>query len=182
MIKNFITKKGIYVFTAGLLVFMIFAGFENQPEADKQKTAMDHHEDMGNMPWVLDIEEATVDNDNYRATKWTGKHMQMVLMSLKPGETIDLEIHDGLDQFIRIEQGEARVRMGKSEDNLDFDKNVSDDWALFIPAGYWHQVINTGNTDLKLYTIYSPMEHPAGTVNKTYEDAREYHHEHHHDH
>ena len=102
----------------------------------------------------------------------------MVLMSLKPGEEIDLEIHRSVDQFIRIEQGEARVRMGKSKDELTFDQRVSDDWAVLIPAGYYHNVRNTGNTELKLYTIYAPPEHPAGTVHKTYREAQQAHEQH----
>ena len=101
--------------------------------------------------------------------------MQMVLMSIEPGGVIDLEVHEDHDQFIRIEQGEARIRMGKTEEDLTFDENVTDDWAVFIPAGYWHEVRNTGNTDLKLYTIYAPPEHPSGTLHETYEDAEGYH-------
>ncbi|MBC5992226.1 cupin domain-containing protein [Pontibacter sp. SD6] len=135
-------------------------------------------EDMGGKPWALNIEEGTVKNKHYRAAKWTGEHMQMVLMSLKPGEEIDLEVHQNIDQFIRIEQGEARVLMGETKENLTYDKNVSDDWAVFIPAGYYHKIRNTGKTELKLYTIYTPAEHPKGTVHRTYEEAREHHAEH----
>ncbi len=174
MKKSFITKAGLFVFSAGLLVFMVFAGFEDRPDSKEKATAPDHHKDMGKMPWVLDIEEATIDNKSYRRARWTGEYMQMVLMSLKPGEIIDLEVHEDHDQFIRIEQGEAQVLMGKTKNELTFDENVSDDWAVFIPAGYWHQVRNTGNTDLKLYTIYAPSEHPEGTVHETYEDTKNY--------
>lgn len=134
--------------------------------------------DKGGQPWVLNIEQATINNPNYRATQWTGQFMQMVLMSLKPGEEIDLEMHDNVDQFIRIEQGEARVRMGKSQKELSFDETVSDDWAIFIPAGYYHHVQNIGDTELKLYSIYAPKEHDAGTVHKTYQEAKDDHHDH----
>ena len=102
----------------------------------------------------------------------------MVLMSLKPGEEIDLEVHPDVDQFIRIEQGEAQVRMGKSENDLTFDQKVSDDWAVLIPAGYYHHIKNTGKEELKLYSIYTPKEHPAGTRHKTYKEAQEYGHNH----
>ena len=137
------------------------------------------NEDMGGEPWVLNIEEATLANENYRIANWTGSYMQLVFMSLKPGEIIDLEMHKGTDQFIRIEEGEARVLMGKTEGKLDFDEKVSDDWSVLIPAGYWHSIENTGTTDLKLYTLYGPPEHQKGTVNKTYEEAKEAHeHEH----
>ena len=169
MKTSFIIKNS-YVFPlVSLIVLFLFIGFMSQPDREKTYKVHNHHEDMGKKPWVLDIEEATVDNTNYRIARWTGEYMQMVLMSLKPGEIIDLEVHEDHDQFIRIEQGEARVRMGETRDNLTFDENVLDDWAIFIPAGYWHQVSNTGNIDLKLYTIYAPSEHPFGTVQKTYE-------------
>ena len=131
-------------------------------------------EDMGKGPWALDIEEATVNNTNYRAAKWTGGHMQMVLMSLKPGEEINLEVHKNVDQFFRVEQGEAHIRMGKTEKELTYDKKVTADWAFFIPAGYYHHVKNIGKTDLKVYTIYAPAQHPKGVVLKTYEEARKH--------
>ncbi len=146
---------------------------------DEVGTAIDFNKDTGGEPWVLDIEDATITNDNYRATNWTGKNLQLVFMSLKPGEIIDLEVHEGHDQFIRIENGKARVLMGKTKDDLNFIEEVSDDWAVLIPAGYWHSVENIGDTDLKLYTLYGPPEHQKGTTSKTYEEARESHdHEH----
>ncbi len=176
-------KKALTILTAVLFpaaIALILTASCGEPERRAGSPAIEDLEDMGESPWVLDIEEATVDNDYYRIARWTGEYMQMVLMSLRPGEIIDLEVHEDHDQFIRIEQGEARVLMGESEDNLYFDETVSDDWAIFIPAGYWHQVINTGNNDLKLYTIYAPSEHPAGIIHETYEEAEEYSHEHEH--
>jgi mannose-6-phosphate isomerase-like protein (cupin superfamily) len=164
---------------ATALLLAIMAGCDGQTDSRQASSTHIAMEDMGGNPWVLDIEDATLDNSNYRHVQWTGEFMQMVLMSLKPGEIIDLEMHAEIDQFIRIEQGEARVLMGESSDNLTFDERVSDDWAVFIPAGYWHEVRNIGNNDLKLYTIYSPAEHPDGTLNRTYEEAVEYHLEHH---
>jgi mannose-6-phosphate isomerase-like protein (cupin superfamily) len=134
--------------------------------------------DMGRQPWVVDIEALTVENENFRAAKWTGKHLQMTVMSLKPGEEIGLEQHNKNDQFLRIEQGQGRVLMGKSADNLSFNETVEDDWVVLIPAGYWHNVINTGTVDLKLYSIYSPGEHPANTVHATIEEAEADHHHH----
>jgi len=141
-------------------------------------SSINYNEDLGGEPWVLDIEEATLGNDNYRSATWTGKYLQLVFMTLKPGEVIDLEMHDGHDQFIRIEEGEARVLMGKTEDDLSFDKKVSDDWSILIPAGYWHKVENIGSTSLKLYTLYGPPEHQKGTMHKTYKEAVEAHHDH----
>lgn len=177
-------KKKTTIFISALLMpaLFIFAGCGEQEVREEAETVFTEEDrvDMGRQPWVLDIEEATIASPDYRNTRWTGEYMQMVFMSLKPGEIIDLEVHNDHDQFIRIEQGEARVLMGKTRDNLDFDKQVSDDWAVLIPAGYWHQVTNTGNVDLKLYTIYAPPEHPEGTNHRTYEEAEEYEHSHEH--
>ena len=92
-------------------------------------------------------------------------------MSIKPGEDIGLEVHPTVDQFIRIEEGQGLVKMGDSKDKLDFQEKVYDDYAIMIPAGKWHNVINTGDTPLKLYAIYAPPEHPRGTVHETKEDA-----------
>jgi mannose-6-phosphate isomerase-like protein (cupin superfamily) len=172
MKKEFLIKKRVLSFFAFVLILSLGFALKNHRETEEFVPAAVDGEDKGKFPWVLDIEEATVSNENYRSAKWTGEYMQMVLMSIKPGEIIDLEVHKDHDQFIRIEQGEARILMGESEDKLTFDEKLSDDWAAFIPAGYWHKVENTGKTDLKLYTIYSPSEHPAGTVRKTYQDAR----------
>jgi len=132
--------------------------------------------DHGKRPWIMDIEEATINNDNFRTAKWTGNVLQLTLMSIEPGGEIGLEMHEGMDQFIRIEEGTARVVMGLSEDSLAFDEEVSDDWAIFIPDGYWHNIINTGEGELKLYAIYAPPEHPMATIHPTYEDAEEDHH------
>jgi len=134
--------------------------------------------DHGKRPWILDIEEATISNENFRIANWTGNVLQLTLMSIEPGGEIGLEMHEGMDQFIRIEEGNARVVMGRSEDSLTFDEEVTDDWAIFIPDGYWHNIINTGDGDLKLYAIYAPPEHPMSTIHPTYEDAEEDHHHH----
>jgi mannose-6-phosphate isomerase-like protein (cupin superfamily) len=131
--------------------------------------------DYGKQPWVVDIEDLTETNENFRATKWTGVNLQMTVMSLKPGEEIGLEKHDEGDQFIRIEKGNARVVMGASEDKMTFDKKVSDDWAILIPGGFWHNVINEGDEPLKLYVIYAPPEHPAGTLHKTLKESEAAH-------
>lgn len=132
-------------------------------------------EDEGKKPWIIDIEEATMDNTDYRMAVWTGKYMQLVLMSLEPGEEIALELHSGNDQFLRIESGVARVLMGKEKDNLSFDKTIGDDWIMMIPAGYWHKIINVGQEPLKVYTLYGLPVHEAGTVHETHEDAKDHH-------
>ncbi|QVK16893.1 cupin domain-containing protein [Mycoplasmatota bacterium] len=127
--------------------------------------------DYGPNPFVVNIEEATKQNNNFRTTLWTGDHLQLTLMNINPGEEIGLEIHPNLDQFIRIEEGQGLIKMGDRKDRLNFQQNVYDDFALIIPAGKWHNLINTGNKPLKLYSIYAPVQHPYDTVHKTKADA-----------
>ncbi|WP_053957704.1 cupin domain-containing protein [Inediibacterium massiliense] len=127
--------------------------------------------DYGPQPFVINIEEATKQNNNFRLALWTGDHLQLTLMSINVGEDIGLETHPNLDQFIRIEEGQGLVMMGDSKDHLDFQRRVFDDYAFIIPAGKWHNLINTGNTPLKLYSIYAPPQHPYGTIHPTKEDA-----------
>ncbi len=126
------------------------------------------------MGYVDDIEEKTLKNNNFRKVLFTGKHMQLVVMSLKPGEDIGEEVHDTVDQFFRIEQGEAKVIIDGKEDT------IKEDMVAIVPAGALHNVINTSDVDLKLYTIYSPPNHPDGTVHKDKEEAEEYEKEHYH--
>ena len=131
--------------------------------------------DYGPNPLVINIEEATEQNRSFRTSLWTGSYLQLTLMSINVGEDIGLEVHPDLDQFIRIEEGQGLIRMGDTEDNLDFQVNVRDDFALIIPAGKWHNLFNTGNIPLKLYSIYAPPQHPFGTVHETKKDAEEDH-------
>ena len=114
--------------------------------------------------YVINIEKATMNNDNFRKVLNTAQHSQLVVMSLLPGEEIGTEVHD-LDQFIRFESGRGKVILNGEE------YEVEDDWAVVIPAGVEHNVINTSdNEKMKLYSIYSPPEHPAGTVHPTKAD------------
>jgi mannose-6-phosphate isomerase-like protein (cupin superfamily) len=117
--------------------------------------------------WIGDIEKTTLDNDNFRRVVYTGAHTQLTVMRLRPGEEIGWEAHPNLDQFLRIEQGTARVEFGKTEANVDETHAVEDDWAIIVPAGVWHNVVNTGDGEVKLYSLYSPPEHPDGTVHRT---------------
>jgi mannose-6-phosphate isomerase-like protein (cupin superfamily) len=128
-------------------------------------------EDYGPEPYVVNIEDATLQNTTYRTALWTGEYLQLTLMSIDVGEDIGLEIHYDHDQFIRVEAGQGIVRMGASKDKVDFQAKVYDDFAIFIPAGKWHNLINIGHTPLKLYSIYAPPEHPRGTVHETKADA-----------
>lgn len=127
--------------------------------------------DYGPEPYVVDIEEATKQNNTFRTALWTGDNLQVTLMSIRVGDDIGLEVHPTVDQFIRIEEGQGLVEMGDTKDNLDFKEKVFDDYAIMIPAGKWHNVINTGDKPLKLYAIYAPPEHPRGTIHETKADA-----------
>ena len=128
--------------------------------------------DNGPNPYVVDIEKLTLENDNFRTAAWTGKNFQLTLMAIQPDDEIGLEVHDDHDQFLRIEQGKARVEMGPSKTELQ-TWDAQDDYAIFVPAGMWHNVVNTGSETLKIYSIYAPSEHPHGTIHKTKADAVE---------
>lgn len=130
-------------------------------------TATDH----GPGPFVVNIEDETLANTKYRTTLWTGKYMQMTLMAIAPGDDIGLEVHEDHDQFLRVEQGRGRVQMGPAKDQLDFDKEVGDDWVVLVPAGSWHNVTNIGDEPLKVYSLYGPPEHEHGTVHPTKADS-----------
>lgn len=127
--------------------------------------------DYGPEPFAIDINKATIQNENFRTALWTGEHLQVTLMSIPVGGEIGLENHPNLDQFIRIEEGEGIVKMGDSKNNLDFQERVYDDFAFIIPANTWHNLVNTGDVPIKLYSIYAPPQHPFGTVHKTKADA-----------
>lgn len=128
--------------------------------------------DYGKEPFVIDIEAATMENNNFRTALWTGNYLQLTLMSIDVGESIGLEMHPNVEQFIRIEQGRGIVQMGHTKDNLNFQREVYDNFAFIIPAGIWHNLINIGNTPIKLYSIYAPPQHSKGTIDVTKEDAQ----------
>ena len=121
--------------------------------------------------WIGDIEGLTLRNDAFRTVVFTGEHHQLTLMSIPRGEDIGLEVHPENDQFLRIEQGDARIELGRSEDSVDESHEVKADWAAIIPAGVWHNVVNVGWDELKVYSLYAPPHHPDGTVHQTKADA-----------
>lgn len=115
--------------------------------------------------FIDDIEDLTEENTDFRRVLYTGKHLQLVLMSLKPGEEIGEEVHEDRDQFFRVEEGEGEVVIDGRRTEIE------DDDAIIVPAGARHNIINTGEEPLKLYTIYAPPEHKDGTVRATKEEA-----------
>ncbi len=113
------------------------------------------------------IESETLDNENFRHVLFTGKYCQLVVMCLQPGEQIGNEVHEHVDQFFRIEEGEARFVLNGTEEHT-----VAPGEAAIVPAGTYHNVINASLTrPLRLYTLYSPPNHPDGTIHNTKEDA-----------
>jgi mannose-6-phosphate isomerase-like protein (cupin superfamily) len=116
------------------------------------------------MPYVNNLEKDTIENENFRKVLNTTEKSQLVVMSLLPGEDIGEEVHD-VDQFIRLEEGSGKAVL----DGVEYD--IEDDWAIVVPAGSMHNIINTGDTKMKLYTVYTPPEHKDGTIHKTKEEA-----------
>ena len=127
--------------------------------------------DYGRGPFIFNIDHATNMNQNFRTTLWTGQHMQLTLMSIPVRGDIGAEMHPDVDQFIRIESGTAKVYMGNSRNGLREIAYVDGNYAILIPAGTWHNLVNVGNRPLKLYSLYAPPQHPFGTVHPTKEDA-----------
>lgn len=116
--------------------------------------------------YVSNIEDLTLKNENFREVLYTGAYSQLVVMSLLPGEDIGMEVHDHVDQFFRVESGEGKIIIDGHESNIE------DGTAIVVPAGSEHNLINTSDKEeLKLYTIYSPANHPEGTIHATREEA-----------
>ncbi|GAB2988616.1 MAG TPA: cupin domain-containing protein [Actinotalea caeni] len=130
-------------------------------------------EDIGPRPHAFDIETATRENTTYRTVAWTGRYLQVTLMSIPVGESIGLEVHHGTDQFLRVDAGRGRAVMGPAEDQLDFEQEVADGWSIQVPAGTWHDVVNIGDEPLRLYAIYAPVHHAPGIVQETSDKAEE---------
>ncbi len=114
--------------------------------------------------YVINIEKESIENNNFRKVLYTAKNSQLVIMSLKPGEEIGMEIHQ-LDQFIRVESGKGKTILNGLEHEIE------DGYAVIVPAGVEHNIINTSDGEMKLYTVYSPPNHRDGVVHKTKADA-----------
>lgn len=115
--------------------------------------------------YVVNIEDKTEENEFFRQVLFTAPHSQLVVMTLQPNEDIGMEVHPNVDQFFRVEEGQGKVIIDGQE------SEIQDGSAVVVPAGSEHNVINTGEGALKLYTIYSPPNHPEGTVHKTKAEA-----------
>ena len=128
-------------------------------------------EDVGPDPQSFDLETATVENENYRTVVWTGAYLQVTLMSIPVSGAIGLERHPQTDQFLRVDRGRGRCVMGPAADQLTFAQDVTDGWSIQVPAGTWHDVINTGKKPMRLYAIYAPSHHAAGKIHKTFAES-----------
>ena len=132
----------------------------------------DHCEtDHGPKPFVAHVVRAVRQNQNFRTAFWTGDHLQMTLMSIPPCGEIGVEMHPDTDQFIRVENGQALVRVGACREKPDFQCRLGAGDALFVPCGTWHNVLNAGTCPLKLSSVYAPPQHPRGTIHRTKADA-----------
>lgn len=129
--------------------------------------------DIGPKPQSFDLESATLENTHYRTVAWTGKYLQLTLMSIPVGGDIGLEVHPETDQFLRLDGGRGRVQMGPKEDELTFEQEVEDGWSIFVPAGTWHNVTNIGDEPMQLYTVYAPVHHAAGKIHLTKQDSED---------
>ena len=127
--------------------------------------------DHGPKPYAANIMHTARQNHNFRTAFWSGCHLQMTLMCIPVCGDIGVEMHSDTDQFIRVEEGQAIVRMGTCKDKLDFHYRLGVGDAVFVPSGTWHNVSNTGNCPLKLSSLYAPPKHPRGTIHHTKADA-----------
>lgn len=120
--------------------------------------------DKGPYPFVTNLRQTTLENDTYRTALWTGCHLQLTIMCIPCNGEIELENHCNLDQFLYIEAGNGLVCMGNCKHCLDYQAKICAGTGIFVPAGTWHTLKNTGHCPLKLFSVYAPPNHPHGTV------------------
>ena len=136
-----------------------------------KKYCCDHPMDYGPEPWVTNVERQSSQNQNFRTAIWTGCRLQMTLMCIPTCKEIGKECHPDTDQVLRVEMGRAVVLMGTCENRWDMRQNISRGDVVFVPAGTWHNIMNTGRCPLKLTSVYAPPNHPRGTVHRTKAEA-----------
>lgn len=142
---------------------------------NKIEVNMDHghcvcRTDCGPEPWAVNVERATMQNQNFWTAIWTGCHLQMTLMCIPIRGEIGLECHANTDQMIRIEQGNAVVKMGETRERCEFCQNVSRGDVIFVPAGTWHNIYNAGRSVLKVSSVLCTLTSPHGTTQHTKTD------------
>lgn len=129
--------------------------------------------DLGLIPSTVNIIQVSRQNRNFRTALWTGNQLQLTVMCIPFHGEIGWELHPNTDQLIRVEEGQASVRIGNSRDQMTFQRCLGVGDAALIPCGTWHNVVNTGNRTLKLSSVYTPPQHPRGTVHRTRADAQQ---------
>ena len=134
-----------------------------------------HHilKDYGGAPLILNLPVAAAHNENYRQALWTGDHLQLTVMTIPQGGEIGAEMHDTLDQMLRVESGVALVRIGEEAGRLRDARRIGAGSVFLIPAGAYHNVLNVGREPLRLSSVYAPPAHPKGTVHKTRDEQIE---------
>ena len=160
-------KRNHLLTTGALCLALAAASCCRQAPAPQAKASTEpvSLKDHGAEPTVLNIESHTLANENFRTALWTGSNLQVTLMAIPAGGDVGLEQHHDIDQFLRVEEGTARVMMGDSEDNLDFVREVSDDYAILVPAGKWHNIVNTGGHGGRTPPL---AERPADSCRRVY--------------
>ena len=131
----------------------------------------DKENHQGEQSNIINIRNETLCNQNFRKEIWTGAGLQITVMSIPVGGEIGLELHDNLDQFIKVESGCADVYMGQSKQCVKFIGKINANYAVVVPSGMWHNILNVGACPLKVYSVYAPPKHPIGTLHKTKLDA-----------
>ena len=129
-----------------------------------------HSSDCGPNPFFTNLYADTVRNQNFRFARWTGHHLQLTLMNIPPFSDIGVEIHPELDQFLYVETGRGMVTMGKCKNRPDCCGEIGPGTGILIPANTWHNIQNVSGEDLKLFSIYSPPQHPFGTIQREKKD------------
>lgn len=120
---------------------------------------------------VVALEKATIYNSYFRREMWTGKYAQITVMSIPVGGEVGKEVHEDLDQILVVEQGSAAVFMAKEDGDLPFAGVATEGWAILVPSGTYHNIVNDGRMPLKMFSIYAPPKHPVGTLQRTKAEA-----------
>ena len=146
---------------------MIFINNNYRNGRNRQHEQKSRLKDTGPAPFAANLERIAELNPNFRTVVWTGNHLQLTVMSIKPGESVGLEMHPNLDQLLYIVEGNGMVRMGEIKQLMPFNERLGEGHAVIVPAGTWHDLSNTGRRTLKLFSVYAPPQHPRGTVHVT---------------
>ena len=144
--------------------------FEQAQTPDQTQSQPPEQSDFGGRPFVVDVARAALSNSDFRSALWTGEHLQLTVMSIMQGDDVGLEIHPHLDQMLYVVDGTGLVQMGDNRDDLYFEQPVFEGSAIFVPANTWHNLTNTGESNLVLYSVYAPPGHDFGTVHRTKAD------------